>query len=139
MEKIDFYDETKGTINPKLFSDIAEKLAEQIYRSGLKRLNDGTFKHEHNKRTQIRKFFDEVVKLNGNLKANPDDWDTILPYLNMMIAKAVYAKSRNQLVTDEFVNMLKQCIGQVNKPKDLEVFSDFFEAFMGYYRQYGAN
>jgi CRISPR-associated protein Csm2 len=91
---------------------------------------------DHNKRTQIRKFYDEVVRLNGNVKSNPDDWDAVLPYINMLIAKAAYANGRNKLVTDDFVNLLKDCIAQVQKPADLDVFANFFESFMGFYRKY---
>jgi CRISPR-associated protein Csm2 len=91
---------------------------------------------DHNKRTQIRKFYDEVVRLNAAAKANPEDWDTILPFINMLIAKAAYANGRNKLVTDEFVRMLKDCITQVQKPADLDVFASFFESFMGFYRKF---
>mgnify|MGYP000927383945 FL=1 len=91
---------------------------------------------DHNKRTQIRKFYDEVVRLNGNVKSNPDDWETVLPFINMLIAKAAYANGRNTLVTDDFVALLKDCVSQVQKPADLDVFANFFESFMGFYRKY---
>ncbi|NLA75015.1 MAG: type III-A CRISPR-associated protein Csm2, partial [Deltaproteobacteria bacterium] len=59
-------------------------------------------------------------------------------YVNMLIAKAVYAEGRKK-VTGEFVTMLKNCINQVHKAEDLDLFANFFEAFMGFYRKYGAN
>ena len=31
---------------------------------------------------------------------------------------------------------LGECIDQVEQPGDLDVFANFFEAFMGYYKQY---
>ena len=135
MNKVVFYkDKTKGTIDPKLFSDIAEQTATDIAKSGQAGTRDG--KLNHNKRTQIRKFYDEVVRLNGNVKSNPDDWDVVLPYINMLIAKAAYANGRNRLVTEEFVDLLKDCVAQVQKPSDLDVFANFFESFMGFYRKY---
>ncbi len=134
MDKIEFYkDRAKGIVEPKLFSDFAEKSAEVIAKSGVSR--DGK-RLDHNKRSQIRKFYDEVMRLNGNVKSKPEDWDIVLPYINMLIAKAAYARGRNSLVTDEFVNMIKDCVAQVQKPADLDVFANFFEAFMGFYRQY---
>jgi len=134
MDKIVFYkDKAKGIVEPKLFSDVAEKAAAGIAKSGQK---DGRIRLDHNKRTQIRKFYDEVMRLNGNVKSKPDDWDIVLPYINMLIAKAAYARGRNSLVTDEFVGMIKSCVEQVQKPADLDVFANFFEAFMGFYRQY---
>jgi len=137
MNKIVFYkDKTKGIIEPKLFSDVAEQTAAAIAKSGQVQTRDGRTKLENNKRTQIRKFYDEVMRLNGNVKSKPDDWDVVLPYINMLIAKAAYANGRNKLVTDDFVALLKDCVAQVQKPADLDVFANFFEAFMGFYRQY---
>ena len=137
MNKIAFYkDKTKGIIDPKLFSDIAEKAASDIAKSGQTTMRDGRTRLDHNKRTQIRKFYDEVVRLNGNVKSNPDDWETVLPFINMLIAKAAYANGRNTLVTDDFVALLKDCVSQVQKPADLDVFANFFESFMGFYRKY---
>lgn len=134
MNKIVFYkDKVKGIIDPKLFSDIAEQAASDIARSGQ---TQGRTKLDHNKRTQLRKFYDEVIRLNGNIKSNPEDWDSVLPFINMLIAKAAYANGRNKLVTDEFVNLLKECVAQVQKPADLDVFANFFESFMGFYRKY---
>jgi CRISPR-associated protein Csm2 len=137
MNKVLFYkDKTKGIIDPKLFSDIAEQTAAAIAKSGQTPTRDGKARLDHNKRTQIRKFYDEVFRLNGNVKSNPDDWDVVLPYINMLIAKAAYANGRNRLVTDEFVDLLKDCVSQVQRPSDLDVFANFFESFMGFYRKY---
>jgi len=137
MNKINFYkDKAKGIIDPKLFSDIAERAASDIAKSGQTTMREGRMRLDHNKRTQIRKFYDEVVRLNGNVKSNPDDWETVLPFINMLIAKAAYANGRNKLVTDDFVTFLKDCIAQVQKPADLDVFANFFESFMGFYRKY---
>ncbi|HNS56126.1 MAG TPA: type III-A CRISPR-associated protein Csm2 [Smithellaceae bacterium] len=137
MNKIVFYkDKAKGIIDPKLFSDIAEQAADNIAKSGQTQTRDGKIRLDHNKRTQIRKFYDEVVRLNSNVKINPNDWDLILPYINMLIAKAAYANGRNKLVTADFVNLLRECVAQVQQPNDLDVFANFFESFMGFYRKY---
>lgn len=137
MNKIAFYkDKTWGIIEPKLFSDIAEQTAADIAKSGQTQTRDGKVRLDHNKRTQIRKFYDEVIRLNGSVKSNPDDWDVVLPYINMLIAKAAYANGRNKLVTDDFVDLLKDCVAQVQRPSDLDVFANFFESFMGFYRKY---
>jgi CRISPR-associated protein Csm2 len=129
-EAIVFYkDKERRIINPALFSTTAENWSKEVHeRAG----------RDANKRTQLRKFYDEVLRLNTLLKNNPADWDNVLPFVNMLIAKAVYARGRNK-VTQEFEKMLKDCIAQVQKREDMEVFANFFESFMGYYRQYGAN
>lgn len=129
-DKIIFYrDKDKGILNPVLFADTAENWAREVHDKGGRNAN---------KRSQIRKFYDEVLRLNGIVKGSPGDWDHVLPFVNMLIAKAVYARGRNK-ITDEFVVLLKECTRQVSSPKDLDVFTNFFEAFMGYYRQYGEN
>jgi len=129
---ISFYkDKEKRVLDPKLFSTTAEQWAKKINESG---------GGKSNKRTQIRKFYDEVVRYNTLAKVNKEDkkdWDNILPYINMLIAKAAYAKGRNNLVTEDFVGLLKDCVVQIRDPRDLDVFTNFFEAFMGFYRQYG--
>jgi len=126
MANITFYkDRDKRTIRPDLFSHTAEDLAKEFSQA----------ERNLNKRTQIRKFYDEVVRLNSHARANPDDWENILPYVNMLIAKGAYAEGR-KLVTQEFVDFMKGSIEQVQEPEDLDVFTNFFEAFMGFYKKY---
>jgi len=131
-EAIVFYkDKERKTINPKLFSALAEDWARDVHTAG-ERARDA------NKRSQLRKFYNEVLRLNGLVRNNPADWENIMPYVSMLIAKSVYAQGRNK-VTPEFVKMLKDGVNQIQTKEDLEIFVNFFEAFMGYYRQYGAN
>jgi len=133
---IKFYkDIGKKLVEPKLFSDIAEQTADRIAKSGQTTGRDGRARLDSNKRTQLRKFYDEVVRLNTIVKSKPDEWDIVLPYINMLIAKAAYAQGR-KLVTDEFVNFLKDCVAQVQAPVDFDVFANFFESFMGFYKKY---
>jgi len=131
MDKIEFWeDKDRQTVDPGLFSSQAERFA--------KKMADD---HDHsrrksNKRTQVRKFFDEVVHLDMTAKSRPDDWPSILPLVHMMTAKAAYAKGRG-LVSDAFLEFIKQSVEQVQSPKDLSLFATFFEAFIGFYRLYG--
>lgn len=126
MLDVTFYkDNTKRTLKPDLFSTKADDLAKTLHEA------DG----ERNKRTQLRKFYDEVLRLNSITKTNPQDWDNILPYVNMLIAKATYAQGR-KLVTEEFVEFMRKSVGQLQQPEDLDVFANFFEAFMGFYKKY---
>ncbi|MCX7817524.1 MAG: type III-A CRISPR-associated protein Csm2 [Syntrophales bacterium] len=118
----------KKIVSVKLFSEEAEKWAEKIWTS-----RRGS---NSNRRAQIRKFYDEVMRYNEIVKKNPSEWQVIHPFVNMIIAKVVYAKGRDNLVTEEFVKLIKGCIEQVKDPEDLDVFANFFEAFMGFYRQY---
>lgn len=130
MERIDFWkDRDNSMIDPHLFSvkaeTLAKVLAQDCERSGKKR----------NKRTQIRKFYDEVIRLNMEAKNRDADWDNILPLVNMMTAKAAYAKGRN-LISDNFLIFIRSSVEQVKAPEDLSVFANLFEAFYGFYRLY---
>ncbi|MCK8603004.1 type III-A CRISPR-associated protein Csm2 [Desulfoferrobacter suflitae] len=125
MVDVTFYKDKKNRkLRPELFSQTAEQLAERISQAD-----------RSNKRTQLRKFYDEVVRLNMQTKANAREWDNILPYVNMLIAKGAYAEGR-KLVTGEFVKFMKDSIGQIEQPEDLDVFANLFEAFMGFYKKY---
>lgn len=130
MTKIEFWkDKEKQIIDPTLFSSQAEKLAKEI-------ANDIEQSRNANKRTQIRKFYDEVVRLDMEAKARESEWHNIVPLVHMLTAKAAYAKGRN-LISDGFLNFIKQSVDQIGTPKDLSVFANIFEAFMGFYRLHG--
>jgi CRISPR-associated protein Csm2 len=123
--KVKFWaDSEKNKIDPKLFSDKAEDFAGELNRSG------------GNKRSQLRKFYDEVLRLNALAQERPQQWEAILPQVHMLAAKAAYAKGRN-LVSDGFIEFIREAISQVDEAKDLKVFANFFEATMGFYRVYG--
>lgn len=139
MDKISFWtDREKGLIDPLLLSDTAEKLAREIAK-------DNKNNDKYNKRTQLRKFYDEVVNLNMQssiLEENADGegmnqkWNAILALVNMMVAKAAYAKGR-ELISDTFLDFIKNSVSEVKESKDLKLFKVFFESFMGFYRLHG--
>jgi len=130
MEKIIFWqDKEKGKVDPALFSNTAEQLAKELAddcRASNKK---------ENKRSQIRKFYDEVVRLDMEARSKPQEWDNILPLVHMLTAKAAYAKGR-KLVSDNFLNFIRSSIEQISGKKDLELFANFFEAFIGFYRMH---
>jgi len=130
METIQFWkDRERKTIEPSLFSeraeDFAKVIASECVRNG-----------KLNKRTQIRKFYDEVLHLTSEAKRSPHQWDDILPLVNMVVAKAAYAKGRS-LVSDSFLGFIRDSVTQVESVEDLNLFANFFEAFMGFYRLHG--
>ena len=128
-------DKDKGRLDPKLFSVKAEELAKQIGTEGRKDRNK-------NKNSQIRRYFDEIVRLNtlAQEKDKDDEWMQykVLPQVHMLVAKVVYAQGRN-LVTQSFVDMMKSGIEQIENRKDMQVFTNFLESFMGYYKMHGPN
>ncbi len=122
-------DEGARRIAPKLFSEEAEKMAKDLAAE-----NKG--QNKLNKRTQLRKFYDEVLRLDDLAQGKEVAWDVVMPQIHMLIAKAAYARGR-ELVSDTFLQFMKDSIAQVKSPADLTVFANFFEAFMGFYRLHG--
>jgi CRISPR-associated protein Csm2 len=119
-------DKKNRLIEPDLFSTAAENLAKKVAEDGTKSCN---------KRSQIRKFYDEVLNFSARVGKDPIEFEKMLPYLKMLNAKAAYAKGRG-LISDSFKNFLSSSLQQVNDKDDFDVFSGLFEAFMGYYRLY---
>ena len=134
--EVKFYSDSRRTnINQNLFSSHAEEWAKKVCESGLVEKR-GKKKLEKNKASQIRKFYDEVLKFSNDIKSG-EDFKLILPYLKMLNAKAAYAEGR-KLITNEFKTFVKLSVEQITEdnPKTFELFSSFFEAFMGYYKYY---
>ncbi len=130
MEKIEFWkDRDNNMIDPYLFSVKAEALA-KVFAQDCE-----ISRKKENKRTQIRKFYDEVVRLNMEAKNKNADWNNILPLVNMVTAKAAYAKGR-ALISDNFLFFIRTSVEQVKAPEDLDVFANLFEASYGFYRFY---
>lgn len=116
-------------LDPALFFQTAEKLAGDIDKDG----RDPQGREKWNKSTQLRRFYDELVRLNSQAQAKGNEWGMIKPRVHMIVAKAAYAKGRD-LVTDKFVNLIREGIKQVDTREDLQVFTNFFESFMGFYK-----
>lgn len=121
-------DKSKKQIDPDLFSGKADKLAEKIF-------NEGSRSSKLNKPTQIRKFYDEVLRFDSLIKANPAEFETLLPYLRMLNAKAAYAMGRD-LVTKGFKDFISESLNQIQHKEDFDAFVSLFESFMGYYKFY---
>ncbi|MCK9263764.1 MAG: type III-A CRISPR-associated protein Csm2 [Desulfobulbaceae bacterium] len=119
-------DKANRKLEPTLFSLTAEELAKGIGGEG----------RNINKSTQLRRYYDEVVRLATQAKASGADMDLILPQVHMLVAKVAYARGRN-LVGDSFVELMKSGISQVNDKEDLQVFANFLESFMGFYKVHG--
>lgn len=128
MEKITLWkDRGRKIIDPFLYSKAAKQLSERFADQCEKTRN------KRNRRTQIRKFYDEVVRLEMTAKSRGGEWQNILPLVHMLPAKAAYAEGR-ELVSEDFVSFIRGCVEQIEDPEDLTVFSNLFEAFMGFYR-----
>jgi len=123
-------DKSKRIINPDLFSSFADKLAQQVFNEQNKTVNKPV-----NKPTQIRKFYDEVLRFDSIIKLNPNEFENVLPYLKMLNAKAAYAMGRD-LISKSFKDFISDALNQIKDKDDFSAFAGLFEAFMGYYKFY---
>ncbi|MCF6149115.1 MAG: type III-A CRISPR-associated protein Csm2 [Candidatus Kuenenia sp.] len=122
-------DKGRRLIDPDLFSGRADELAKEIY------TEQKQSRGKANKPSQIRKFYDEVIRFDSMLKTNPADFENILPYLKMLNAKAAYAMGRD-LVSKGFKDFIATSLNQVKDKNDFDAFAGLFEAFIGYYKFY---
>jgi CRISPR-associated protein Csm2 len=93
------------------------------------------------KNTQIRKFYDYVLKLLHKSKNMSDEEfkTELLPFVKMLNSKVAYASTRSaggggKLVNHTFVEMMNSCINQIEEKKDLKTFKLFFEAVIGFHK-----
>jgi len=102
----------RGEIDPELFSAKAEDLARKIASES----NDRT-----NAPTQLRKFYDEVIRFDSIVKSNPGDFEVSIPYIKMLNAKAAYAHGRESggkpLISSGFKDFISQSLKLVNDRK----------------------
>jgi len=113
--------------NVELFGDIAKELAEKVANEG---------KSQTNKSTQIRKFYDVVLKLNQKAQnTRASEYKTkVYPFVVMLKSKVANAKSRG-LIGNNFEKMINSCVVQANTKDKMELFKLFFEAFLGFYKK----
>jgi len=110
--------------DPELFSATAQEWAE-----GICDWNERN-KDCRVKPTQLRNFYDKVMELEERARKEP--FNEVLPFVKMLNSKVAYAKTRKH-VSNEFVDMMNQCIAQVDSPESLKTFKLFFEALIGFY------
>ncbi len=121
------------SLDPEIFNETAHSAAELVGKNR---------RYRKNKPAQIRKFYDELLRLeqlvsieDPNSTDGTDSLRTQLPLIRMLNAKAAYAQGRN-LVDEDFVSLLRHCLNQIDpdKPKSLRNCCLFFESFLGFYK-----
>ena len=108
---------------PDLFSETAEKVAQEISSS----------KGNLNKPTQLRKFYEDVLKWQEKVGSSDEAFKKYLPMIRMTVAKVAYAKGRKH-VDANFEKLMRHCLSmeQLTNAKTLKHCKLFLEAFMGF-------
>ena len=89
-----------------------------------------------NKNTQIRKFYDELVRLQQ--QANDAGIKKVLPSIYMVASKCAYANGK-KLVGSQFYNFIKGNVMAVENMEDMKNCILFMEAVLCYYRMLNPN
>ena len=110
-------DKEHRILKTEIFSKLADDEAKAASKEKIKD-KKGNEKQTNNY-SQIRKFYDEIMIHKTYLmlkpeKDRPDIFKQRIPY----------------------IKMLKGCINSIEDIDDFYAFSDFFEAFIAFYRQY---
>lgn len=114
-------------LDPPLASDLFSRQAELAARKCRSSKTE-------NKSTQIRRFYDELVLWHEQVKTAPDPeakFREIEPYLQMLRAKAAYARAR-KLIDEYFLVLVNALLDGIKGPASLENGKLFFEAFLGF-------
>lgn len=115
-------------INPKLYSDIAENAAIEVGKQIGGR--------DANKGTQLRRFYDELVMLQGKVGNSPEKFSAQAPYIQMLKAKVAYAMGRKK-VDANFDKLIRHLVDEVKDPVTFAQAKLFMEAFMAFYKVHG--
>ena len=121
---------TSPDMPEEIFSDIAQQAAELVNISG----NSG--RKKKNTRTQLRRFYDELVMWNDSVQqaeARQEKYAELVPFIKMLKAKVTYAKGREH-VDENFERFFSHCVNKIENPATLRHCKLFMEAFMGYYK-----
>ncbi len=135
-----FEDGNRDIVKKDLFTTVAENWAKKLgeieeYNAGNRRPRP---KRRSNSKSQIRKFFDEILRyrtLVENADNQNDEFRKQLPYINMTISKAAYSIGRDKITT-KFKEFIEENLKGVNDFKDFKVFCQLFEAVVAYSNQY---
>ena len=133
-EKIQFFkNKEKGLVNPRLFTDIAESWVNAIASNEL-------FTQENKKQvkekekitvTQIRKFFNEMLKRKTAIETGASTFENEYPYILMLKAKVAYAYARGN-INQTFKKFIEESLNLISNESDFKVFVDFFESIIAY-------
>jgi CRISPR-associated protein Csm2 len=115
-----------ATIDPKLYSDIAESAAREVARDC----------RDQNKPSQLRRFYDELVMLQAKVGSSSERFEQYQPFVQMLKAKVAYAEGRKK-VDNRFAILLRRVVDQSNDPATLKQARLFMEAFMAFYKVHG--
>ena len=114
-----------NNLNKELFDKIADECAKTIAGGN----------NKHNKSTQIRRFYDELVMWEERASVSEEAYKNAEPFIYMIKSKVAYAKGRDT-IDGTFKNFMYKVIDEISNTKSLKNAKMFMEAVMGFYKSY---
>lgn len=86
---------------------------------------------EQNKRSQIRKYYEYCLRIQGSMQRKNGDFAAVESELNRLLPFIEYARSRST-VSELFRVFINKNISQIHEAKELNAFIKHFEAIVAY-------
>lgn len=86
---------------------------------------------DKNKSSQLRKYYDFVVRIKDTLKYNNKSFEDVLPEIKKLDYYVSYAETRGK-VSKYFVDFIKQNLNNIKTKEDFFAFATHFEAIIAY-------
>lgn len=113
-----YHDDEKKKLKKEYIIDYSKNIAESLDREGGR---------ERNKRSQIRKFYDCLLRTEQKLYLNQNDFLSIEADLATIQLHAFNAKTR-EVVSEIFLSFIEENIAAIHDERDLRAFVKHFEA-----------
>lgn len=94
-------------------------------------------------RSQLRRLFNEVKRLERKLDMNMAKWEQVYPLIKMLKSKTSYAvarakdRDRNNPCYDQLLSFITDAVDSINNIKEFKAFCLLFESVYGFYYQLG--
>lgn len=86
---------------------------------------------DKNKSSQLRKYYDYVIRIKESLKYNIKSFEEVIGDIKKLDYYVTYAETRGK-VTNYFVEFIKQNLKNINTKEDFFAFATHFEAIIAY-------
>lgn len=117
---------------------VKEEKLEELIRDEAKKFAEGIInmrKKQEDAYTQIRRFYDELVRIQTKSKDDNDSFDKYLPAVYIIASQAAYAQARGKL-SASFEKFIVENIRAITIKDDLDKFILYFEAILGYLKYF---
>lgn len=117
-----YHDTEKKKLKKEYIIEYPKQIAEALDKEGGR---------EKNKRSQIRKFYDYLLRVEQKMWIDENNFSEIEADLAGLEPYAFYAKTR-RLVTQIFVSFIEENVAAIQDEKDIRAFVRHFEAVMAF-------